>query len=1560
MSNSQLRQLIVFMAVLVSAQPLSGADPKAAELTDFSPQGPVKKVQQAKARFSTDMVAMGDPRTQSDPFTIVCNQATKKNENYNEQNQPKTEAPKFTTRWADSRNWVLDFDDPLKAGMKCTFTLKAGVKDANGTVIKSAPAHSFSTSGPALLSIAPRYGELEPEQMLVALTDGEIDLSSLEKGAYFEVAGLPDKVRVRVVTGAQRDLVLPAALEHNWEWSSYRAYLQLKKPASQIEGLDNFIVLAPARRFPESAKVVLHWTKDIRSKSGLNVDEEQKFEFRVIDPFTVSFNCTRTAADKPCNPILDMSLNFSKRVPLAKLKGAKLVSATGQTWFPKELTDGDQNKNVETSVGTPKNRTGVALISNFEDKQVNSLTFTAPFPDSTKFKVHLPKDIRDELGRKLENQASFPLETATDEYSPLVKFPAKFGILELKADPVLPVSLRNVEKNIDSRQLSVDAKKFSLSGDASPQAVIDWYRKLMHKSDYDEHRAVPLLGPAIGSAFKVPKPMGEREFELVGIPLKQPGLHVVELASPRLGEALLSSKSTMYVATAALVTNLGVHFKMGREDSLVWVTSLHDGRPVQGAKVTVHNESGATLGTAETDASGLARFANSNFRNAHSELFAFARKDGDFSFVSSSWTDGIETYRFSVNHEYLRYDWGPIVAHTVLNRMAAQPGETVQMKHIVRDHTGRGFAMIKKDRLPKRALIVHSGTRKIYTFPLEFDEKSGVALTTFAIPKDANLGTYQILLSNKEKLPETENGENDPYDWSSLATGHFLVAEYRLPLMQATVKVLAEPLIRPAKITADLSANYLSGGPAKGLPVKLRAALAPGYFTPDVPGAGEFSFFSAPIKAGVDKSGARDTSARYENFTFSEALKLGPDGGLKTTITTLPPVTRIQELTVEMEYADPNGEIKTASATLPVFPSKYIVGLRSDSWFGTATQAAVLGVITDPRGKPVSNRAYTVEAYQTEYITHRKRLVGGFYSYDHRSQVKALGKVCEGKSDEQGRFKCAPEKLPFGHLTLQAKVSDEQGRATYANASVEIYEKGADHWWVPGDSDRIDIIPEKTRYEPGETAKFVVRTPFPKATALVTIEREGVLDSFITEVHRDNPVIQVPIKGNFAPNVFVSALLIRGRAEGPKPTALVDLARPSMKMGLAPINVGWKEHELLVGVKTDKQKYRTREKVQVDVNVKTATGAPLPEGAEVAIAAVDESLLRLKSNTSWSILREMMQPRGLAVESASAQSRVVGKRHFGSKAKPPGGGGGQMDAGTRELFDPILLWEPRVKVDSKGQAKATVTLNDSITSFRIVAVANAGANHFGDGKTTIQSSKDLIIYSGFAPLVREGDEIKNAYTVRNTTGKAMAVSLEITSKELKDIPAPKPFSLKPSEAVTMTIPVTVPHGLKELNYRVAAKGDGGAQDALAVKVRVEPAVPARVLQATLFQLDKSHSIPVQQPKDALPFKGGLRVSARASLSTGLAGVKSYMDEYIYSCLEQKVSRSIVLEDKAAVQNVINGLPAYLDGAGLLKFFPSSLCGDAQLSRYVLNILMENGYELPGFTRDSVLAGLESV
>ena len=62
----------------------------------------------------------------------------------------------------------------------------------------------------------------------------------------------------------------------------------------------------------------------------------------------------------------------------------------------------------------------------------------------------------------------------------------------------------------------------------------------------------------------------------------------------------------------------------------------------------------------------------------------------------------------------------------------------------------------------------------------------------------------------------------------------------------------------------------------------------------------------------------------------------------------------------------------------------------------------------------------------------------------------------------------------------------------------------------------------------------------------------------------------MPIKPEYAPNVFISATIVRGRNQQIQPTALVDLGKPAFKLGIAELKVGLGRFQL--GVDADRQK----------------------------------------------------------------------------------------------------------------------------------------------------------------------------------------------------------------------------------------------------------------------------------------------------------------------------------------------------------------------------------------------------
>jgi uncharacterized protein YfaS (alpha-2-macroglobulin family) len=1540
-----------------------------AEITQFVPQGNIKEIRQVVVKFNSEMIPMGDPKINLDIFDIKCFGADK---------NKKIKLPTNTTRWADNKTWIMDFDEALSSGINCEYSIKDNVLDLSKTKVKQTGAYFFNTGGPRIVGSYPYSGAgISNDQYFIIQTDGDIDLKSFSSNVFLEISGINEKIKTKIIQDQNRNELIQFAIEHNYQWHNLRKELEKVKNNKKLFDefkllkFKNFIIFSADRKFPDGSKVVIHFSKGIKTLSGMATTEENIFEYETIAPFTAEFSCSRLSITEGCNPIENVSINFSNSLNAMDLKDTKLIGPGGKEWKANEFLE--------------VNKKGLNAES-----ELSQLTFKGPFPEKSQFKLILPNNLKDILDRKLTNQKSFPLTFNVTAYSPLIKFNGRFGILEKNGGANLPVSVRNIEKKILFDQSEILGKALNLSSTDQIKKVIDLYQRIQTKDEYpmveNDQRNIPVLAKNEGKPFYIPKPLGENEYEMMGIPLLNAGFYAIEIKSPRLGAALTTTKKEMYVQTSALVTNMAVHFKNGVESSLVWVTHLEDATPVDEALISVRNCNGEELASGKTSKDGTLKLKGlvyfkkpKDCERYNRSLYVFAKKDDDFSFVNTGWDKGIETYRYSVpvKSSYRENSYEDGIFHTLLDRVLFKPGETVSMKHFFREHHEFGFQNLNKKNWPVKILIKHSSSEKVYTLPLVIDPKTATANSVFKLPKEALTGRYNIYMSNKpakknkkKKAIEYEDSDEDSenvYDYEAKLTASFTISDYRLPVMEATLKIQGDELIRPSKINADISAQYLSGGPASKLNVKVRKQISNTFSTPEFIGSDEYSYYAKKIKEGILEDVKDEEEGKTDDQSIdlnSKSFALDKNGGEKVSFDVEKMDFEPKKISLEMEYTDPNGEIKSVNNYKTIFPSNVVVGVKVDSWLSNPELTKLEGVIVDLQNKRLPNHAYAVYGYKKVYYTHRKRLVGGFYSYDSKKEIQSVGKVCEGTTKEDGSFECLAKNLPPGYIILEATASDENKNPVYAAAEVEVFEKGTDVWWTPGDSDRIDLLPEKKMVEANEVAKIMVKTPFKEATALVTVEREGVLDSFVTKVYRDKPVIELPIKKNYAPNIYVSVTLIRGRIAEAKSDFLVDLNRPALKMGLIPLKVGWKSHLLNVNVSTNKKKYNTREKVEVTIKLKKADGSPLPKGSLVTLVAFDESLNLLKKNETFDILNSMMAERPLAVFTSSGQNQIIGKRHFGSKAHAPGGGGGHGDNANRELFNPLLAFIPDIKVSDDGIAKAVVTLNDSMTSFRIVAVATSSADLFGYGKTNIVSSKDLIIYSGAAPFIRNNDEINNKFTIRNTTEKEMNIDFNFSIPELsndKNYLYAETLKLLPSEAKVIKIPLTVPKNIKNVSYKLEAKDkDSNASDSALIKVKIDKDLLDSVLQATMFQLEETNSISIQEPKEAITGSGGINISLNKSLVKGLSSVKSYMEEYPYSCLEQQVSKAIVLDDKKELKNIVNKLPSYMDQDGLLKFFSiNNLCGSSMLSVYILSILNENAIVIPAESKRLILTGLKN-
>lgn len=1542
----------------------------AATITAASPQGEVAQVRQVAVRFSEAVVPLGDLR-QGDPMVLSCQGA----------------APAGSGRWANERQWLYDFAEALPPGVQCRVTLRADWRPLTGK-LSGTTAFGFSTGGPAVVATTPWDGAtIEEDQHFLLRLNGAAVPETVAAGAWCEVEGIGERVPLRVVTGAGRDAVLKAR-------------------RLDAKAAERALLVACQRPLPQGARMRLVWGRGIAALSNPKVltRVEQRYGFTVRAAFTAEFSCERERAEAPCLPIRPLVLRFSAPVARDAAAQARLVPAAGGPIAP--VFDKD-DKSVE----------------------VSEVQFPVPQAENARFRIELPAGLTDTSGRALANAASFPLAVATGDAPPIAKFAAApFGVLEL-ADPVLPVTLRHVQGDLRPGAPLGQVRTRQLTGDADILAWLgrlrrhheaqltareaglperDWYdtveetdakgRPVKRRVERSVGtREISLLAnDALARRLELPQLAGgdPRPFEVVGLPLPGPGYHVVEVESRRLGEALLDRKAPMYVRTGVLVTNLGVHLKQGRENTLVWVTTLDRGRPVAGAEVTIRDCRGKALWSGRTGADGLARAAQGFEVSgegciADEGLFVSARHTdakgvADLAFVFASWQQGIEPWRFNVPVAQ-----GPepdLRVHSVLDRSLLRAGETVSMKHFVRVETSAGLALPAPADLPDRLKLVHDGSGQEFVQPLDWKAGARSAVSHWAIPGAAKLGSWRIVLER------TSGDEQRRRSWDS---GDFRVEEFRLPLVDARLVPPKEAAIAPAALTLAGQLTHMSGGALAGAPVKVSALQRPR--GAGMAGYEEFSFEPPRDLARLAADPEEGPPASGRIVADKLALATDAQGTVSIVLKDLPAVTRPSELVAELTYNDPNGEAQTVGTTVPLWPAAVVPGIQASSWASQRGPARFSAIALDTAGKPLPGQALEVRGRLVQVISTRKRLVGGFYAYDNRTEVQELGTLCSGKTDDRGLLRCEAELKSAGQVELIVQARDGQGRGAQAATSVWVTRQG-ELWFAQDNDDRIDVLPEKKRYEPGETAKLQVRMPFREATALVAVEREGVIETRVVTLRGDDPSIELKIDKAWAPNVYVSVLALRGRLrevpwyslftwgwreplawwrafrfEGPDhqaPTAMVDLSKPAFKLGVAALRVGLAAHELQVAVTADQPQYTVRGTVKARVKV-TADGKPLA-GAEVAFAAVDEGLLALRENRSWDLLDAMLRPRAWGVATSTGQGEIIGRRHYGRKAVAAGGGGGR--GATRELFDTLLLWQPRVALDANGEALVEVPLNDSLTSFRLVAVADAGVQQFGSGHTRVRVTQDLQLLSGLPPLVREGDRYAAMLTLRNTTTRAMTLRATLAGSAHVGAPrtpmaltfAPQELTLAAGAAQEITWPVDVPAEASSIGWEAAVEEVGGAaKDRLKLTQRVTAAVPLRVLQATVQQLDGSTSWPVAAPADALPERGpkrgGLVVGLQPRLSGALPGVRRYFETYPFSCLEQKASRAIGLKDAALWARLADELPTYLDGDGLANYFPPRAedgnRGSDRLTAYLLAAAHESGFALPEGPRAAMLDAL---
>jgi uncharacterized protein YfaS (alpha-2-macroglobulin family) len=478
--------------------------------------------------------------------------------------------------------------------------------------------------------------------------------------------------------------------------------------------------------------------------------------------------------------------------------------------------------------------------------------------------------------------------------------------------------------------------------------------------------------------------------------------------------------------------------------------------------------------------------------------------------------------------------------------------------------------------------------------------------------------------------------------------------------------------------------------------------------------------------------------------------------------------------------------------------------------------------------------------------------------------------------------------------------------------------------------------------------------------------------------------------------VFVSVLLVKGRtrAEAAPEAAATggpyaiedpsDPGKPSFRLGYVELQVEDASKRLTLAVSANKEEYRPANAAKVNVSVKDAAGRGTR--SEVTLWAVDYGVLSLTAYRTPDVLESVYVQKSLQVMTVDNRQRIISRRVLTPKGETDGGGGGSdPGAGTlRKDFRVLAFWLGSVITDANGQAAIDVQLPESLTTYRIMAVAADRSSRFGSGDAEVRVNKPLTLKPTFPRFLAVGDTAHFGAVVTSQLAARGTAAVTIRSLD--------PDVLSFTGSTTLSVQVG-PGGSVEARFDAAGRRIGRArvqmtvamngetdafEDAIPVEVLASPETVAAYGEAAGSETERLETITV--PPDVVPGFGGLHVEMSSTALVGLGEGARYLVEYPFGCAEQRSSRTLALllaadlgdafslpgmdtaKMRPSAQQHLKELERFQCPSGGFAFWPGACHSvSAYLTAYVLHVFktaVDHKYDVDAGVRSRAYAYLE--
>lgn len=907
-------------------------------------------------------------------------------------------------------------------------------------------------------------------------------------------------------------------------------------------------------------------------------------------------------------------------------------------------------------------------------------------------------------------------------------------------------------------------------------------------------------------------------------------------------------------------SNIGITSKIYEGGIFAWITSLDKASPMAGLKVKVFDGKNV-VSEAITNEQGVVTFEVGDLLTSNhltKPLILIAGAGENTAVAKLDNKEFSNAWQFGLQGKVKGYN--PLNAVVFTERGVYRPGEKVHVKLILEE----------SDETHAQVTINDPRGQQVLNKKLALDDFNAASVE-LTLKEQASVGQYSISVTAG----------------THSTTRSFSVEEYRVPTFQVHVESEDEQWEINKPVTATIEAKYLHGGTLDGREVKWMVTRIPIPFSAKAFPQYIFSWSKGPNYTGVASSGNKrlDGKGRLNvNFT--------PDH---------PTAAGAMRYTIEATATDVDRQAYAGRISKLIHPADFYIGLKppSRSILSKGEKLKLPVIALSPNGKIVEGANVKVMLERIDHHTAARLSHGGTVQVLNRPEaVKVFYyEIKTGQKPSMLEF----ELKEAGHYRINAWSEDKQQKMVQAGFEFTV---SGDNpiAWPRFDQERIDIIADKENYKIGDTAKIVIQSPYETATGILTLERDSVISYRLFEITRNTPEISIPIEEDFAPNVYVSLVIIRGRIHQDADASGFETGAPGLKIGYANLQVKPEHKALNVMATIDKKTAIPGEKINVDLSVTNSENTPVT--GQVTVMLVDEAILGLTGYETPDPLAELYAERLLGTRTGSNLLDLPhAKRSRLEKIFP----GGDSDRGNlqsrfpaelRKLFESTAYYNPNVLLDAAGKASISIELPDNLTTFRLMAVAVDKQLNVGANDAQVEVRQPLMIQPILPRFVYPGDELTVEALVYNGTNRSAKINLiaEFEGLQLRSGNASDSIELKANGSGTISFLVKVGKG-EEVTVRYAAKS-GKFKDGVEVKIPILEAGTKRNLIESK-RVTGTDQITLAIPEKHIEGTAKMEVVLSTSNLSELKDAVQYLMRYPNGCIEQTTSTAyplVVLKD----------------------------------------------------------------